>query len=323
MNDEKRPQPLMTDRLSGEERLSRLYHETDTEMPPPGLDAAILDAARQATRQQPRRVYFLTARKWTMTLSLAAALIMTIGIVRTLRHEMSSPALVSQTPAAPRASSTARVDARDETLLNRREQKQGQGQEAPAVAHQPEETLGKTVTPDTKDRLLFSESPWPAPAERQVLRDAPKLQAQEQSQSVPLSPRPPLPPALATESVADQEKANVGSAASLGPQTPVQRQQSQRSERQREEGIASTLHAPQTAVQSTPRSREKTKIEGMKKDELSLDEWIAEIKKLRQAGKLTAAEASLTAFKQRYPEYPVEKALALPLKSHKEEKGAR
>lgn len=323
MKDEKRPQPLMADRLSGEERLSRLYHETDTEMPPSGLDAAILDAARQATRQQPRRVYFLTARKWTMTLSLAAALIMTIGIVRTLRHEMSSPALVSQTPSAPRASNTAREDTQDEPLLTRREQKQEQGQEAPAAAPQPVETLGKTVTPNTKDHFLHSEPQRSAPVERQVLRDAPKFQAQEQSQPVPFSAPSPLPSALATKSAADQEKANVGGATSLGPQTPEQRQQSQRSDLQKEAGIASTLPVPKTAVQSTPGSRERTKIEGMKKDELSLDEWIAEIKKLRRAGKLSAAEASLTAFKQRYPEYPVEKALALPLPSHKKQRGAR
>ena len=111
MSDEKRPQPLMTDRLLGEEHLSRLYQETATAMPPPGLDAAILDAARQATRQKPRRVLFSgVARKWTVPLSFAAALVVTIGVVRSLRHEMTSPALVTQTPAAPRSSSTARVD---------------------------------------------------------------------------------------------------------------------------------------------------------------------------------------------------------------------
>jgi hypothetical protein len=306
MNDEKRPQPLMADRLSGEERLSRLYHETNAEMPPPGLDAAILDAARQATRQQPSRVYFLTARKWTMTLSLAAALIVTIGIVRTLRHEMSSPALVSQTPSALRASNTAREDTQDETLLNRREQKQEQ-----------------VMVPDTKDRFLHSAPQRSAPVERQGLRDAPQFQAQEQAQSVPFSAPSPLPSALATKSAADQEKANVGGATSLGPQTPVQGRQSQRSELQKEEGMASTLPTPKPAVQSPPESRERTKIERMKKDELSLDEWIAEIKKLRQAGKLAAAEASLAAFKQRYPEYPVEKALGFPTTSHKEQKGAR
>jgi len=260
MNDEKRPQPLMTDLLLSEEHLSRLYQETATAMPPPGLDAAILDAAHQATRQQPRRVYFLTARKWTMTLALAAALIMTIGIVRTLRHEMTSPALVAPTPAAPRSSSTARGDGRDETLLKRHEQKQEQEKEAPAVAHQPVETLGETVGPDTKDRFSLPEP-------------------------------------------------------------------------QKEEGVASSLQAAGTAFPSAPERRRKMKAEGAKKDALSpdelsldewsLDEWIAEIKKLRQAGKMVEAEANLTAFKQRYPAYPVEKALALPHKSHNEQKGAR
>jgi hypothetical protein len=255
MSDEKRPQPLMTDRLLGEERLSRLYQEASTAMPPPGLDAAILDAARQATRQKPRRVYFLALRKWTVPLSLAAALVVTIGVVRFLRHEMESPALVVQSPAAPRSSSTARVDVQDETRVKRREQKQGQTQEAPAVAYQPRKTLGKTVGPDTKDLFSLAEP-------------------------------------------------------------------------QKEEGVASALHAPHAASQSAPESRKRTNTEGTKKDELSPDElspdeWIAEIKKLRRAGKLTAAEASLKTFKQRYPAYPVEKALGFPTTLHNEQKGAR
>jgi hypothetical protein len=276
MNDEKRPQPLMTDRLLGEERLSRLYQETTTAMPPPGLDAAILDAARQASRQKPRRGSFLALRKWTVPLSLAAALIVTIGVVRSLRHELTSSALVTQTPAAPRSSSTARVDAQDETLLKRHEQKQEQVKEAPAVA----QSLRETPAPATQAPLSAAGLARSAPTERQGRRDDAKLQVQE---------------------LARPEK---------------------------EEGVASSLHAPNAAFQSVPESRKKTNIEGTKKDELSLDElpldeWIAEIKKLRQAGKMVEAEANLKAFKQRYPTYPVEKALALPHKSHTEQKGAR
>lgn len=280
MSEEKRPQPLMTDRLLSEEHLSRLYQETATAMPPPGLDAAILDAARHATRQQPRRVYFLTARKWTMTLSLAAALIVTIGIVRTLRHEMTSPALVTQTPSAPRSSSTARVDVQDETRVKRREQKQGHDEETPAVAQSLRETLGKTTAPATQAPLSAAGLARSAPAERQERRDDAKLQVQE---------------------LARPEK---------------------------EEGVASSLQAAEPAFQSPPESRKKTNTEGTKKDELSLDElsldaWIAEIKKLRQAGELAAAEASLSAFKQRYPTYPVEKALDFPPAPHTEQKGTR
>jgi len=252
-----------------------LYQETSTVMPPPGLDAAILDAARQATHQKPRRVYFLALRKWTVPLSLAAALVVTIGVVRSLRHEMASPALVAQTPAAPRSSSTARVGAQDETLLKRYEQKQEQVKEAPAVAQSLRETLGKTTAPATQAPLSAAGLARSAPAERQERRDDAKLQMQE---------------------LARPEK---------------------------EEGVASSLHAPNTTFPSAPESRKKTNIEGTKKDVLLLDEWIAEIRKLRQAGRLAAAEASLKAFKQRYPTYPVDKALAFPHKLHAEQKGTR
>ena len=97
---------------------------------------------------------------------------------------------------------------------------------------------------------------------------------------------------------------------------------------EKEEDVAASLQAAEPAFQSPPESRKKTNTGGAKKDklsldELSLDEWITEIKKLRQVGKLAAAEASLKAFKQRYPTYPVEKALALPHKLHTEQKGTR
>lgn len=40
-------------------------------------------------------------------------------------------------------------------------------------------------------------------------------------------------------------------------------------------------------------------------------EWLAKIRELRRAGKRAEAEASLEAFKKRYPEYPVEQELEL------------
>jgi hypothetical protein len=76
-------------------------------------------------------------------------------------------------------------------------------------------------------------------------------------------------------------------------------------------------------LRSVEERKEKAKAEMVKKDTLSPKDWIAEIKKLRQAGKRAEAEASLKAFKQRYPDYPVEKALALPNTSHNVPKGTR
>ena len=44
----------MTDELR-DERLSRLYRESDRIEPPPALDSAILAAAREAVKPAPRR----------------------------------------------------------------------------------------------------------------------------------------------------------------------------------------------------------------------------------------------------------------------------
>jgi hypothetical protein len=177
------------------------------------------------------------------------------------------------------------MDAQDEPLPKLREEKPMQAQEAPAVTQPLKETLGKMTAPATQ-----------AP-----------------------------PSALGLAQSAPAERQGVGDEAPLRVQEPVQRE--------KEESVASALHAPEAAIQSAPETRGKLKTEEAKKaalspaelllDELSRDEWIAKIKKLRQAGNRVEAEASLKAFKQRYPGYPIEKVLALPHKLHNEQKEAQ
>lgn len=281
MNDEKRPHPSTTDLLPGEELLSRLYQETTTAMPPPGLDVAILDAARQATRQKPRRVFFRASRKWTVPLSLAAALVVTIGVTRSLRHEMASPVTVAPAPVAPRLSSSARLDARDETVLKRREEQPTQARETPAA------------TPLIRESL--------------------------ETMTVPAAPQaPPLALGMAQSAPADRQR--------VGEDDVSREQAPARLEKERE--VASPFHAPEAVVLSAPEPQAKREAEEAKKDalssnDLSLREWIATIKKLRQAGNQVEAEASLKAFKQRYPTYPIEQALALPPPSPNARRGAQ
>jgi hypothetical protein len=310
MNDEKRPHPPLTDRLPGEERLSRLYQETTSEGPPPGLDMTVLDAARQAVRQKPRRVYFPASRKWTVPLSLAAAFVVTIGIARSLRHEMESPSSVSS-PVGVRSSTPFRADERDEALHKWREQKQSQVEEAPGTTRQTMKPLGEMADEDTKTPVRRSTPKLTAPAERQERKEAPKFQAQEPLQNVPLVVQSPPPPVPAPAIVTEQEKANVGaSTAKPQSQTPEQEYASQGSALRDEAAGTTSLRVSEDDLRSVGGKEKKAKTEMMKKDALPPEAWIAEIKKLRQAGKLTEAEASLKAFKQRYPDYPIEKALA-------------
>ncbi len=280
MNDEKRPHPPTTDLLPGEEHLSRFYQKTATEMPPPGLDAAILDATRQATRQKPRRVFFLASRKWTVPLSLAAALVVTIGVTRSLRHQMESPVTVAPAPVAPRLSSAARVDARDETVLNRREEQPTQAREAPAA------------TPPIRESL------------------------EKMTAAAPQAP----PPVLGMAQSAPADRQRVGEDDVSREQAPARLE--------KESKVASPLRASEAVALGAPEPQAKRKAEKAKKEALSSNalsprEWIAKIKKLRQAGNLGEAEASLKAFKQRYPTYPIERALALPPTSPNAQRGAQ
>jgi hypothetical protein len=293
MNDEKHPHPPMTDLLPGEEQLSRLYQETPPEMPPPGLDAAIFDAACQATRQKPRQVFFLASRKWTVPLALAAALVVTIGVTRSLRHEMTLPTVVATPPADPRSSSGARADAQDETLAKQREQEPVYRPEAPAAEPPLRESL---------EKMTASEPP--------------------------ASPAPP--PALGMAQSAPADRQRVGEEVASHGQAPARRAE--------ESAGAASPQMPESMILSVPAPQEQRKAEEAKKEVLSSSdvslrdtsrgdtsprEWIAKIKKLRQAGNLVEAEANLKAFKRRYPTYPIEKALALPLTSPNAQRGAQ
>jgi len=318
MNDEKRNHP--PDLLAGEERLSQMYKEASKEVPPRGLDATILDAARQAAQRKPRRLYFLTSRKWAVPLSLAAAFVVTIGVVRSLRHEITLPVSLTRAPAEPQSSITPPLD--DRATLKQQEQALSQAKEASSTMQQTTESLGKLADTDTKRFSLPSAPALPTPAERQVRRDTPQPHTQEQPRSVPL-PVPSSPSsALAPDLLADQGKANVGAIAEK-PQTPERKQMLYRPAPREEAEGTSSAQVAEEDLRSLSGIGEKPKAEMLKKDALSPKEWIAEIKKLRQAGKLAEAEASLKAFKQRYPNYPVEKALTLPLKSRMQQKGVR
>lgn len=85
----------------GETELQRLYRDSARELPPPALDARILAAARDAVETPPahRRVL----RRWTVPLSVAAVVMLSVGVVLRLTHEgaFEDPTSFSTAPAIP------------------------------------------------------------------------------------------------------------------------------------------------------------------------------------------------------------------------------
>lgn len=69
--------------LMVEAALGRAYREAATESPSPALDARILAAAERAVQAPPRRI----ARRWAVPLSLAAVVMLSVGVVLRIMHE--------------------------------------------------------------------------------------------------------------------------------------------------------------------------------------------------------------------------------------------
>jgi len=86
----------MSDELR-DERLSRLYRESDRIEPPPALDAAILAAAREAVKPAPSRRAWWQA--WTLPMGVAATVVLTVTLTLMVQQEQE-PLVPEAAPAA-------------------------------------------------------------------------------------------------------------------------------------------------------------------------------------------------------------------------------
>ncbi len=96
--------PDERDVLPGEPEMHRLYRDSARELPPPALDAQILAAARRAVETPSAYQRFI--KRWTVPLSVAAVVMLTVGVVLRLTHEgaLEETTMRSAPPAAPTAS---------------------------------------------------------------------------------------------------------------------------------------------------------------------------------------------------------------------------
>ena len=89
MSEHRKDEPTMltiSDRLPGEAELSELYRENADEQPSLVIDQLILNEADKAV--QPPSHLRLIFRRWTVPLTLAAGLLVSIGVVTTLEDNV-------------------------------------------------------------------------------------------------------------------------------------------------------------------------------------------------------------------------------------------
>ncbi len=260
--------------LQSESSLSRVYKATAKETPPVELDTRILERARQAVRRQARVGRSPFANNWMIPVSLAAVLVLTVGLV-TFMFEKTDTPLLPETAPAPSLDSALE----EEALLIRDKAREADDR---LRADQP---VDEKAAPKAKRSLVIESPAARAPAVEGLTKTRRKSQKTgEMKQTVPAEPEMTSP-----QSVDERMRSpGIGSAA-----TRIESQEVR--SKKENESLDST--------DELLRLEEVSEVDEM----MTPEEWLAKIVTLRAQGKQAEADASLAAFRKRYPDYPLDK----------------
>ncbi len=283
--------------LQGKSDLSKRYAELPEVELPDHLDAAILAEAHRAVGARPGK----PKRRWTIPLGMVATLFVAVMIglqlpdmlkdadqTQQLREERM--AAMMDKSAAER--STVEMETRGKIRELAKAESGFSRNEAVPKAAAP--VLAQTREPMAgESRLLGSAS---------VV--APPVQADQLS--VPAEQLPA--PARAAKSLELKERADADSGAELAKE--------KKAKEKKAVGQAATATsesaghpAPAAATMAVPQALKIMRSTNKDESTLSPEDWLSRIKKLKQEGKLEEAGKELAAFKKRYPDFPVPKAL--------------
>ncbi len=246
--------------------LPRLEDDADVQ-PPPQLDLAVKQQARAALDARPRRRDSFPLLRWTMPVAIAATLVLSFALVLQLGR-LGDPAVSDSTVSMP----TVRLRPADTAADT-----------APAASAVPaESTTAAAMADSAAERAVASpayalrersEAAAPVADEASVASAAASLTAAESiADAVPAAaPEPPSPGALRVESRR--------AAASLAAKAVAP--------------AAESVAASGRMAESDPEFRRDPQ------------RWLAEIERLRAAGRSAAADREMADLLARYPDFAV------------------
>ena len=279
-----------------DKELARLYREAAREQPSAQIDARMLAAARAAARPAAVPADTSWISSWRIPVALAATVLLSFTLTLLIR-EGEKDGL-----AAPdRSTGTARpaqrsTDAEPKTI-------------APAPAAPPSAPFPSTEQRRTQPRAATPEPKVPSGA-------GPAASGSGST--------PHVPPQTAPKSEAFVRDPAAGAAGKLSrertmqaaPEAPVRddlRSGIMKDRQQKETARPEAFAAPPAAVAAPspalrgqlPPASAAVRANAAEKADRSPEQWLAEIRKLKQAGKTAEAETSLVEFRKRYPQHSV------------------
>ncbi len=262
--------------LQSESSLSRVYKATAKETPPVELDTRILERARQAVHRQAHAARSPFANNWMIPVSLAAVLLLTVGVVTFMfEFEKTDTPLLPETTPAPSLDSTLEKGApliRDKVP------------EADDMLRS-DQPVDEKAASKAKRRLVIEPPAASIPAVEGLTKTRRQSQKTgEMKQVVPAEPE------AASAQTADER---MRSSASGGAATRIESQEMRPKKENKSLESKGALHSLDEASEVN--------------EMMTPEEWLAKIATLRAQGKQAEADASLAAFRKRYPDYPLDK----------------
>jgi len=269
------------------------YRSTARDEPPGALDERILAAAHRAVEARPVPVGRSFAQRWRVPVAVAATVVLSATVTLMIYES-------EKTPPMPERLSPGKV--REDQVApampaSRGDLDKGSGARK---AKPPALLEERRVAPET------GASRPSAPADRDALRQVPaqessRMQSSESKMApapFPAEPaRPATPPAASAPRAKENEapvakKREAPGAALSTPAAEAERASSMTRER--------TL-----ADRPTGRTERDAGVGAAQSVLQSPEDWIAEIRRLKQAGKADEANRLLVQFRERFPDYPL------------------
>lgn len=268
------PHPDPAD-MENDPQLAALYRAAANAQPPAHLDDAIRAAARREVAAGPRRAGI---RRWTLPVSLAAVIVLSVSMVTMMREQGADrPESFVQAPQTP-------------AVTVQRESDEARASTAPAA-----EPRRKPAPPPAVTDSVSAKTEAPEPAA--VLSD--RAAAVEQG---------PGESAAKAAAAANRAEEPVAARRDYAAPQPLQRS-APASMAAEMSGSTGGLSAARPSASPPAFSAAPAK-SALWQDlsEAPPDKWIQRLIEWRRAGRTADAEALLTEFRRRFPELPVPEA---------------
>ena len=257
------------------DKLERAYRGLAREEPSSALDAAILDASRRAVHRS-------SSSRWAVPLSLAAVLMLAVGVTMHMQEE--EPGVETSLPSSAPPPAPAPQLKRDKLERQQPEKK-------PKVAPPPQKPAADAATRSYAEPATPPALSSPPPAVQSAPLAFPAQKNVAPAAGAPAIARQAAPPA------APPPSAPAGAAAARVAPAPASSADSVRSPEPATAGVAKRQAMPMARPQSLEQAA------------ATPEQELERIARLRAEGRNDEADRALEEFRKRYPDYRIADAM--------------